>query len=78
MKDFKTILFALAILLSSYQLAYAVDTTQTYQSGIMAALFLGVCALIVAFQTLPAVMMVAGTTIAFVKEAKKTKVKAKV
>jgi hypothetical protein len=41
--------------------AFAVDTTKVYNSGILVLFFLGVCALIVLVQLMPALTMLAGT-----------------
>jgi hypothetical protein len=45
------------MVLASALPAYAVDTTKTYQSGILVVAFLGVCALIVVAQLLPSLVM---------------------
>ncbi|MCD6580772.1 MAG: hypothetical protein J7K90_03130 [Desulfuromusa sp.] len=47
--------------------AFAVDTAQTYQSGILVLLFVGFCALIIVAQLVPAVLALFGMT----KEAAK-------
>jgi len=39
---------------------WAVDTTQTYTSGILVLLFVGFCALIVVVQLIPALLMLYG------------------
>ncbi|PLY10593.1 MAG: hypothetical protein C0624_02315 [Desulfuromonas sp.] len=39
---------------------WAVDTTQTYTSGILVLLFVGFCALIVVVQLIPAMLMLYG------------------
>ncbi len=48
---------ATLMVLASALPAYAVDTTKTYQSGILVVAFLGVCALIVVAQLLPSLVM---------------------
>jgi hypothetical protein len=45
------------LLLASALPAYAVDTTKTYQSGILVVAFLGICALIVVAQLIPSLVM---------------------
>jgi len=40
--------------------AWAVDTTQTYTSGILVLLFVGFCALVVVAQLIPALVMLYG------------------
>ena len=50
---------ALAVLLTALP-AYAVDTTQTYRSGILVVAFLGFCALILVIQLFPALMLLFG------------------
>jgi len=47
-------------ILGSSSTALAVDTSQTYQSGILVLIFLGVCALIVVAQMVPALMLLYG------------------
>ena len=48
--------------------AFAVDTNQTYQSGILVLLFVGFCALIIVAQLVPAVLTLFGMTKAAVKQ----------
>jgi len=48
---------ATMMVLGSVLPAYAVDTTKTYQSGILVLVFLGICALIVVAQLLPSLIM---------------------
>jgi hypothetical protein len=57
------------ILLTVHQ-AWAVDTTQTYQSGTMVLIFLGVCALIIVAQLVPALLLMLGTISAFAKKVR--------
>lgn len=68
MKAIRTLLTTAAILVLTVHQAWAVDTTQTYQSGILVLLFLGVCALIVVAQMVPALILMLGTASAFVKK----------
>jgi len=48
--------------------AFAVDTAQTYQSGILVLLFVGFCALIIVAQLVPAVLALFGMTKEAVKQ----------
>lgn len=40
--------------------AMAVDTSQTYSSGLLAGIFIAFCALIIVFQLLPTIMLLIG------------------
>jgi hypothetical protein len=68
MKTIRTLLATTGIILLTVHQAWAVDTTQTYQSGIMVLLFLGVCALIIVAQMVPALLLMLGTLSAFAKK----------
>lgn len=68
MKAIRTLLTTAAILVLTVHQAWAIDTTQTYQSGILVLLFLGVCALIVVAQMVPALILMLGTASAFAKK----------
>ena len=68
MKTLRTLLNVSAVVLSTAGYAWAVDTTQTYQSGIMVLLFLGVVALIIVAQMVPALILLVGTISAFAKK----------
>ena len=56
MKGNRIWMSTLMVLISALP-AYAVDTTKTYQSGILVLVFLGVCALIVVVQLLPSLIL---------------------
>ena len=71
MKTIRTLLTAAAIVMLTVHQAWAVDTTQTYQSGILVLLFLGVCALIVVAQMVPALILMLGTVSAFAKKIRR-------
>ena len=73
MKSIRTILTAAAIVILSVHQAWAVDTTQTYKSGVLVLLFLGVCALIVVAQMVPALILMLGTVSAFAKRLRERK-----
>ena len=68
MKTLRNLLNVSAVVLSTAGYAWAVDTTQTYQSGIMVLLFLGVVALIIVAQMVPALILLVGTISAFAKK----------
>ncbi len=52
--------------------AFAVDTTQTYNSGILVLLFVGFCALIIVAQLVPAVLALFGLTKEVAQNSRKT------
>ncbi len=54
------ILFPTAAMVLLAAPAFAVDTTQVYSSGILVLLFLGICALFVVSQLIPAMVMLFG------------------
>ncbi|MDA3902166.1 MAG: response regulator [Desulfuromusa sp.] len=58
----KSVLSTLAITLMLVTPAFAVDTTQTYNSGILTLLFVGFCALLIVAQLVPAVLVLFGMT----------------
>jgi len=68
MKAIRAMITAASVILLTVHQAWAVDTTQTYQSGTMVLLFLGVCALIVVAQMVPALVILLGTVSAFAKK----------
>ncbi len=70
MKTMRSLMTTAAIILLTVHQAWAVDTTQTYQSGILVLVFLGVCALIVVAQMVPALILMMGTISAFAKKLK--------
>ena len=57
--------------------AFAVDTTQTYNSGILVLLFVGFCALLIVAQLVPAVLALFGMTKEAVKQGGRKAVSAK-
>ncbi len=70
----KTFLVSLALmLLPAY--AFAVDTTTTYQSGILTLIFVGFCALLIIAQLVPAVLILFGMIKAVKPAQKDIKVK---
>jgi len=60
MKTTNLIFSTLAILMLTVGNAFAVSTTRVYNSGILVLLFLGVCALVVVAQLIPAIMTLWG------------------
>ena len=70
MKTLRTLLSTAAIVLLTTHPVWAVDTTQTYKSGILVLLFLGVCALIIVAQMVPALILLLGTISAFAKKVR--------
>lgn len=68
MQSGKLFLAALVLIFMAVSPAFAVDTSQTYNSGILVLLFVGFCALIIIAQLVPAVLALLGMT----KEAVKS------
>ncbi len=58
----KSVLSTIAITMMLVGPAFAVDTTTTYNSGILVLLFVGFCALLIVAQLVPAVLMLLGMT----------------
>ena len=57
----KAVMTALSLCLFAVP-AFAVDTAQTYTSGLLVLLFVGFCALIIVMQLVPAVLTLLGMT----------------
>ena len=57
--------------------AWAVDTTQTYNSGILTLLFVGFCALLIVAQLVPACLALFGMTKETAKNSGRKAVKVK-
>jgi len=62
MPSVKTLLTTFALLLMTISPALAVNTNQTYNSGILVLLFVGFCALLIVAQLVPAVLALFGMT----------------
>lgn len=62
MQSVKTLLRTVGVLLMLVSPALAVDTSKTYNSGILVLLFVGFCALIIVAQLVPAVLALFGLT----------------
>jgi len=58
----KSVLSTIAITMMLVSPAFAVDTAQTYNSGILVLLFVGFCALLIVMQLVPAVLVLFGMT----------------
>ncbi len=58
----KSVLSTIAITMMLVSPAFAVDTSQTYNSGILTLLFVGFCALLIVAQLVPAVLVLFGMT----------------
>ena len=60
MKKFRNVLMGSSVMMLMANPAFAVDTTQTYNSGILVGLFLAFCALIVVMQLMPTIILLIG------------------
>ena len=60
MKKIRNSLMGLSMLLLTVSPALAVDTTKTYNSGILVGLFLAFCALVVVAQLVPTIILLVG------------------
>jgi prepilin signal peptidase PulO-like enzyme (type II secretory pathway) len=60
MKSYRRLLLGMSMLLISAGPAFAVDTAKTYSSGILVAIFLAFCALVVVVQLMPTIMLLVG------------------
>jgi hypothetical protein len=72
MKTSATLITSLSLWLAAVP-AFAVDTTKVYTSGIMVIIFLGICALIVIAQLVPALLILMGSVKSFIRGALKNK-----
>jgi len=73
MKTMQTTTMSVVMALGSSVPAWAVDTSKTYSSGVLIAVFLAFCALIVVVQLAPSIMLLVG----FIKGlARRTETKA--
>ncbi len=59
MKRINSVLTAFGLLLIAAP-AMAVDTAKVYSSGILILVFIGICALVVLFQMIPAILLLLG------------------
>ena len=60
MNAFSKSLIVIPILTLMANPAFAIDTTQTYSSGILVGMFLAFCALVVVMQLIPTIMLLVG------------------
>lgn len=60
MKTVQTTMMTVAMVAATSLPAFAVDTSRTYSSGLLIAVFLAFCALLVVVQLLPSIMLLAG------------------
>jgi hypothetical protein len=60
MKKFRRLFLGISMLALMADPAFAVDTSQTYSSGILVGAFLAFCALIVVVQLMPTLIILAG------------------
>ncbi len=58
----KSVLSTMLLTLLLVSPAFAVDTAQTYNSGILVLLFVGFCALLIVAQLVPAILVLFGMT----------------
>jgi hypothetical protein len=70
MRNLRSLWMAVAWLVIGATPALAVDTTRVYNSGILVLLFLGICALIVVVQLIPAMMLLFGSLRTMLRGAK--------
>lgn len=73
MRNLETALTILVMVLAAAP-AFAVDTTKVYSSGILVLVFLGICALFVVSQMIPAIILLCGMLKGLVKSLSKGKV----
>ena len=59
MKSYRSLLMGVSMLMMASP-AFAVDTSQTYNSGILVGAFLAFCALIIVVQLMPTLILVVG------------------
>ena len=60
MKKFRSLFLGISMLALMANPALAVDTSQTYSSGILVGAFLAFCALIVVMQLVPTIILLIG------------------
>jgi hypothetical protein len=60
MKNLRNSVLGLSMVLFIANPAFAVNTAQTYSSGILVGLFLGFCALVVVVQLVPTIILLIG------------------
>ena len=60
MKSLSKMIMGMVMMLATAAPALAVDTSQTYSSGILVGVFVAFCALIIVFQLMPTIMLLVG------------------
>ena len=60
MKKMRSFMLGVSMLMLSVNPALAVDTSKTYNSGILVGLFLAFCALVIVVQLMPTIMLLIG------------------
>jgi len=68
MKGLMKFVMVSLMLMMAIQPAWAVDTTQTYRSGILVLIFIGICALLVVAQLVPALIVMMGAVSGFARK----------
>lgn len=66
MRNLETASATLVMILAAVP-AFAVDTTKVYSSGILVLVFLGICALFVVSQMIPAIILLCGMVKGLIK-----------
>lgn len=77
MKTYGTPLLALTALLGNGTAAHAASTNTIYTSGWLVLAFFGFCALVIAIQLIPAIIMLAGMLKALVTGKDKVSIRSK-
>lgn len=67
MKNHRKVIMGVSMLLLTASPAFAIDTSKTYNSGILTGIFLAFCALIVVVQLMPTIMLLIGFVKSLVK-----------
>ena len=75
MKKFRSLFLGITILALMADPALAVDTSQTYSSGILVGAFLAFCALIVVMQLMPTLIILYGFVKGLISGTEKQKVR---
>ena len=67
MKNYRRILLGVSMLILTATPVLAVDTSNTYNSGILTGVFLAFCALVVVVQLMPTIMLLIGFVKSLIK-----------
>ena len=67
MKKYRSILMGVSMLMLLATPVLAVDTSNTYNSGILTGVFLAFCALVVVVQLMPTIMLLIGFVKSLIK-----------